>query len=204
MTSTEHLDEDELALLALEPARATDALRSHAASCAACAGSVRDAEATFAALGSDSADTALALALGERAHTRAVAEEASRRRRIGGALVATLAAAALLVVGRLLGVEAPFASPSHGALACAMTECVGAAIGLGVVALRARHGLVPLDPLGGAAVAAGSAVITQAYVQLRCPEHEIVHLVLAHAGTVLLVALAGAVAGPRLSRPSHA
>lgn len=144
----------------------------------------------------DGADWILAVVLGCGA--LALAATATRRAlvAVGGAL-----AAAFLGAGLLGG---PGALGAAGGIDCVATEVAGAAAAVGATWLVLRAGATRPPLLGVAGLAAAGALAGDAALQLTCRAHaSLPHLLLFHAGGVLVAAVAAAVAWRFLPRAAR-
>ncbi|WP_437576268.1 NrsF family protein [Sorangium sp. So ce887] len=107
-------------------------------------------------------------------------------------------AAALGVVASALWLSDPFASrpPAvHGACS-AMTLGLGVALALAVA--RARTGSDPIEPARtGLLIGVLAGLWSAATIAFRCGHAEVDHLLVSHVAPVLIVAVAGRIAGKR-------
>ena len=202
-----HLDEDQIAELAMttpvELATASARVReasAHADACAQCSEELASARRTLSVL-----DAPLpprdSVELGLRAHARAVRDEQKNRRNAQIILLSSFVLIALLAAARLLGFEALLPSAgAHPIWRCAVTELAGGAALLGGLVYGARRRFVTVDAFQGAAAGSMGAALAGVWVQTRCPEHDLLHLGMAHVGIVILAALIGSALVPRATR----
>lgn len=97
-------------------------------------------------------------------------------------------AAALLV-----GVDAHGGGEGQG-VDCVLVELGAAALPLGLALVAAWRGALRVGPLGMAAVATAGALAGELALRATCPDRDLEHLALFHAGGVVIAALLGAAA----------
>lgn len=89
----------------------------------------------------------------------------------------------------------------HGGLPCFVIALVVGGVSLIALAYALRHA-VPAAPVArGAALGAASGALSGLALQLHCPSFTRMHILLAHAAPIVILALLGAVLAPRILRP---
>jgi hypothetical protein len=195
VSHVEERDAAGIVMLALDDPQRVDAFE-HASRCARCRAELASAERMLSALS----------ALDERAQSLAADELARLERRVVDAIAASTTearrATALLVMlgvvtlaGALLVALAPLVSEATSvrsafALKCSLTELGAALLPFGVLAyLRRRSALGALE---GALATGVGALAGELWLVSACPDHDLSHQLVFHAGAVVLASALGA------------